>query len=142
MTSLPAIPAGYADLLDDAAPATLIVTTIRRDGLPVSSPVWFVAADDGLQVTMGRGSLKVRHLRRDPRVSGIIMAPGEHNRYLWLYGTAHEAAADVAADYYRRIMRKYTHTSDDAHLPADAVVVTLRPADMRGFDYRDPPTTP
>lgn len=33
------IPADYADLLDDATPATLILTTLRRDGLPVLAPV-------------------------------------------------------------------------------------------------------
>ncbi len=33
------LPTGFADLLVDAVPATLILTTLRRDGTPVLSPV-------------------------------------------------------------------------------------------------------
>lgn len=59
------IPADYADLLDDATPATLILTTLRRDGLPVLAPVWFVTEGDGLLIAMDLNSLKARlRLRR------------------------------------------------------------------------------
>jgi hypothetical protein len=46
MTTL--VPADYADLLDDAMPATLILTTLRRDGMPVLAPIWFVAEGEAL----------------------------------------------------------------------------------------------
>jgi PPOX class probable F420-dependent enzyme len=45
------------------------LTTFKRDGTPVSTPVW-VASDDGrrLLVWSGARTLKVRRLARDPRV--------------------------------------------------------------------------
>ena len=45
------------------------LTTFKRDGTPVSTPVW-VASDDGrrLLVWSGARTWKVRRLRRDPRV--------------------------------------------------------------------------
>jgi hypothetical protein len=44
------------------------LTTFRRDGSPVSTPVW-VVSDDGrrLLVWTGARTWKVRRLRRDPR---------------------------------------------------------------------------
>ena len=45
------------------------LTTFKRDGTPVSTPVW-VVSDDGrrLLVWTGADTWKVRRLRRDPRV--------------------------------------------------------------------------
>jgi len=45
------------------------LTTFKRDGTPVSTPVW-VVSDDGsrLLVWTGEKTWKVRRLRRDPRV--------------------------------------------------------------------------
>ena len=44
------------------------LTTFKRDGSPVSTPVW-VVSDDGrrLLVWTGAGTWKVRRIRRDPR---------------------------------------------------------------------------
>ena len=49
------------------------LTTFKRDGTPVSTPVW-VTSDDGrrLLVWSGTKTWKVRRLRRDPRV---LVAP-------------------------------------------------------------------
>jgi PPOX class probable F420-dependent enzyme len=49
------------------------LTTFKRDGTPVSTPVW-VVSDDGrrLLVWSGARTWKVRRLRRDPRV---LVAP-------------------------------------------------------------------
>ena len=45
------------------------LTTFRKDGRPVATPVWAAAADGGLVVTTPAGSGKVKRLRRDPRVT-------------------------------------------------------------------------
>ena len=52
-----------------AAERYISLTTFKRDGTPVSTPVW-VASDDGrrLLVWSGAQTWKVRRLRRDPRV--------------------------------------------------------------------------
>jgi uncharacterized protein len=45
------------------------LTTFKRDGTPVATPVW-VVSDDGrrLLVWTGASSWKVKRIRRDPRV--------------------------------------------------------------------------
>ena len=44
------------------------LTTFRRNGDPVSTPVWIALDGDGLVVTTPAASGKVKRLRRDPRV--------------------------------------------------------------------------
>lgn len=44
----------------------LSLTTYRRDGSPVSTPVWFVEEDGRLFVITGADSYKAKRLRRNP----------------------------------------------------------------------------
>ena len=57
-------------LLDAASPATL--TLYREDGEAVTSPVWFRATDDGLEVVIAASDPKLAHLQRDPRCVLLI----------------------------------------------------------------------
>jgi uncharacterized protein len=45
------------------------LTTFRRDGTPVSTPVWFVAENGSLLVETDGGSYKVRRIRRNDSVT-------------------------------------------------------------------------
>ena len=45
------------------------LTTFRRDGTPVSTPVWFVADNGNLLVETDADSYKVRRIRRNARVT-------------------------------------------------------------------------
>jgi PPOX class probable F420-dependent enzyme len=45
------------------------VTSYRRDGTGVATPVWFVESDGRLLVETDAGSYKVRRIRRNPRVT-------------------------------------------------------------------------
>jgi PPOX class probable F420-dependent enzyme len=47
----------------------LSITSYRRDGTSVATPVWFVADGERLLVETDAGSYKVKRIRRDPRVS-------------------------------------------------------------------------
>ena len=47
----------------------LSLTSFRRDGTGVATPVWFVEAGGRLLVETDAGSYKVRRIRRDPRVT-------------------------------------------------------------------------
>ena len=47
----------------------LSLTSFRRDGTGVATPVWFVQAGGRLLVETDAASYKVRRIRRDPRVT-------------------------------------------------------------------------
>lgn len=58
------------------------LTTYRKDGTPVATPVWHAVEGGRLYVWTEAGSWKVKRLRRDPRVKVVVcdvrgrIAPG------------------------------------------------------------------
>jgi nitroimidazol reductase NimA-like FMN-containing flavoprotein (pyridoxamine 5'-phosphate oxidase superfamily) len=65
-------------LTDDEAWAVLtashtgILTSLRRDGVPIALPLWFVVLDRRIYVSGPPGVRRVRRIRRDPRVSFLV----------------------------------------------------------------------
>jgi PPOX class probable F420-dependent enzyme len=51
---------------------TGILTTLRRDGVPISLPMWFVALDRAVYLRTPARARKVARLRRDPRVGFLV----------------------------------------------------------------------
>jgi hypothetical protein len=51
---------------------TGILTTLRRDGRPVSLPVWFVALDRHVYVRTPARTHKVGHVQHDPRATFLV----------------------------------------------------------------------
>lgn len=51
---------------------TGILTTLRRDGVPVALPVWFVALDGAVYVRTPSTSKKVARARHDRRASFLV----------------------------------------------------------------------
>lgn len=48
---------------------TGILTTLRRDGMPIALPVWFVVRDGQVYIATPSHTKKVARIRADPRVS-------------------------------------------------------------------------
>jgi PPOX class probable F420-dependent enzyme len=51
---------------------TGILTTLRRDGMPIALPVWFCVLDGHVHVRTPGRSKKVARWRHDPRVSFLV----------------------------------------------------------------------
>lgn len=69
---------------------TGIFTTLRRDGYPISLPVWFLAHDGAIWVRSPRAGKKIARVRNDSR-AGFLVESGEHwqdLRAVHLTGTA------------------------------------------------------
>lgn len=64
------VPDSLTTLLERLSPAVL--TTYRKDGTAVSSPVWFRAASGNLEVVIAADDVKLRHVARDPRCSLLV----------------------------------------------------------------------
>src|SRR5690242_6221801 len=59
-----------------AAAHTGILTTLRRDGMPIALPVWFVAEDRTIAMRTPAATKKIARVRNDPRAS-ILVESGE-----------------------------------------------------------------
>jgi pyridoxine/pyridoxamine 5'-phosphate oxidase len=137
------VPDGYHDLFDDASRVFLVLSTIRESGEPVVAPLWFVSDDEGLLFMTGTTAAKTKDLRARPRVAGIVMAEGEHERYVSVRGLAvelggPESAALDAEAVHRRIVRRYE--GHDPAEPLDGTIFRLVPLRVTGYDYRDLPS--
>jgi nitroimidazol reductase NimA-like FMN-containing flavoprotein (pyridoxamine 5'-phosphate oxidase superfamily) len=55
-----------------AASHTGILTSLRRDGVPIALPLWFVVLDRRIYVSGPAGAKRVARIRRDPRVSFLV----------------------------------------------------------------------
>jgi len=51
---------------------TGVFTTLRRDAVPISLPVWFVTLDRRIYVTTPARAKKVARIRRDPRAAFLV----------------------------------------------------------------------
>ncbi len=60
----------WDSLLDAPSPAAL--TTYRKDGSAVSSPVWFRRNGDVLEVVVADDDVKLRHLARRPDCALLV----------------------------------------------------------------------
>jgi PPOX class probable F420-dependent enzyme len=57
-------------LLD--APSAAVLTTYRRDGSALATPVWFRHDGEAFEVVIAQGDVKLAHLHRDPRCSIVV----------------------------------------------------------------------
>lgn len=117
-------PASHLDLLD--GPLFAHMATIRPDGSPQSSAMWFDWDGGRLRFTHTNTRQKVRNLRHDPRVSVHIQDPHAPYRTLEIRGTVESIEPDHDAAFYRRLQHRYdkVHPIYDAD---DRVVITVRP---------------
>lgn len=83
------------------------LATFRSDGRPQLSPVLAVIDDDGrVMISTREPAMKVRNLRRDPRVALVVFTDAFFGDWVQVEGTAEIVslpdAMDLLVDYYRR----------------------------------------
>ena len=89
-----------------------VVSTIKSDGTPHQTPMWYELRENGsgveLLLNTPRGSLKHKHLQRDSRIS-ICVADGYS--YVTLSGTAELSSDDAQSKAdYARLGKRYRGT--------------------------------
>jgi PPOX class probable F420-dependent enzyme len=130
-----------ADFLSDSRHA--IVSTIRKNGSPHLSAVWYLYEDNCIYFVVLADSAKCRNIRRDPRVG--ICVDGGHADYrsVLIYGDAEilPGGHEFFSDKKRRIFRRYFDSDDDARAyveETDAVgegaLIVVRPNRIVGVD--------
>src|SRR6266480_4532111 len=82
------------------------VTTLRPDGSPHTTVVWVDVDTDEVIFNTAVGRAKERHLRKDPRISLIVVDPENSYRWVSVSGTA-ELSTEGADDEIDRLAKKY-----------------------------------
>ena len=111
---------------------TATLGTIRRDGSPQASVVWYLWDQGEFVISTIHATAKWHNLRRDPRSSLCIEDP-DSGTMVVAYGTARLADADVMARTRDLVDRYYDDSTDtDAHMErifatGDRVLICIRP---------------
>jgi PPOX class probable F420-dependent enzyme len=87
------------------------IATIKPDGAPHVTPVWYIYEDGQVFITPRARSTWLANIRRDPRIAVTIDEEASPYRKVTLEGAAnivHDLGEDDAwRDLYRRIARRY-----------------------------------
>ncbi|MEO7060087.1 MAG: PPOX class F420-dependent oxidoreductase [Lapillicoccus sp.] len=124
-TTPPVLPATHADLLE--RPLFAHLATVRPDGAPQSSVMWFDWDGDVLRLTHTKNRQKFANLAHEPRVALSVADPDDEYRFLEVRGTLESIVDDDAeASFYQGLQKRYgmDYPVTDA---AVRVILTIRP---------------
>jgi PPOX class probable F420-dependent enzyme len=94
-----------------------VLATFRRDGRPQMSPVGATVDEQGRVIISTRApAMKTRNVRRDPRVSVVVLSRGFYGDWAQVEGTAEiveqPEAIELLVDYYRRMAGEHDDWDD------------------------------
>ncbi|MGW3682850.1 PPOX class F420-dependent oxidoreductase [Streptomyces prasinus] len=104
--SKPPLPPEADALLGRANPC--VMATLRSDGTPVSTPTWYMWEDGRVLISLDEGRVRLKHLRRDPRVTLTVLADDDWYTHVTLIGRVVELNDDEGLADIDRISRHYT----------------------------------
>jgi PPOX class probable F420-dependent enzyme len=121
------IPASHLDLLE--RPLFGHLGTVKADGAPQVTPVWFVWDGEFLSFTTSTQRAKYRHMEKNPAVALSVNDPEQPYRYLEVRGTVERIEPDTDGAFFFTLAERYGLDMDRGPL-ADApyrVRVVVRP---------------
>ncbi len=111
------------------------VATINKDGSPQVSPVW--VEHDGTHVIINseQKRLKVRNLKRDPRVAVAIQNPDNAYEYVEIRGRVVEITPEGGFEGIDHLGKKYMGVDKyPGNKPGDVrVVIKIEPTHITGM---------
>ncbi len=127
---------GVRSLLE--APSPAVLTTYRKDGSALVSPVWFRWSDGAFEVVIAEGDLKLRHLAHDPRCVLVVFEAVRPFRGVEVRGVAELVECDVGPAR-AAIAGRYLGAGDGERFAAErsskpGVLLRLVPDDPRVWD--------
>jgi PPOX class probable F420-dependent enzyme len=113
------------------------VTTLRDDGSPHSTIVWVDTDTGEISFNTATGRAKEKHLRRDPRVSLLVVDPENTYKWVAVSGRA-ELTTDGADGQIDRLAKKYLGKDEYPWRNPEEERITVRISpehvDVSGFD--------
>ncbi|MGR3935963.1 MULTISPECIES: PPOX class F420-dependent oxidoreductase [Streptomyces] len=103
--SKPPLPPEAVALLRGPNPA--VMATVRSDGTPVSTPTWYAWEDGRVLVNLDDGRVRLKHLRRDPRVTLTVLDKDDWYTHVTLIGRVVEMREDEGLADIDRIAHHY-----------------------------------
>lgn len=120
-----------------------VVTTLRKDGSPTSSVIFYARDGDEIVFSTTEGRLKAKTLRRDPRIAVAVLDEGPPHGFVTIEGAATVEDEDVVPGHVlvnRAMRRDPTWTAPEGYaerLAADQrVIVRVKAERVSGVPNR------
>lgn len=121
-----AIPQGFESLLE--RPLFGQLATVRPDGKPQVTPMWFAWDGDALRFTHTTKRQKYRNIAANPNVAMSISDPEDPYRYLEVRGVVEEIVPDPTGAFYLELNDRYAGPlTEPPPDKADRVILIVRP---------------
>ena len=101
----PPLPDELIEIL--AKPNPSVISTLRKDGSPVTTATWYVWDDGLVLVNMDESRRRLAHMRRDPRVSITVLDGDDWYRHISLLGRVVRLEDDDGLQQIDRISDHY-----------------------------------
>jgi PPOX class probable F420-dependent enzyme len=88
-------------------PSPCFISTLMADGSPQMTEVWVDTDGEHVVINTVDGFLKVRNLRRDPRLAVSVLDPENLMRYFAVRGTVIDMITEGAADHIEMLSQRY-----------------------------------
>lgn len=102
-----------------------VVTTLRKDGSPSNSVIFYAVDGDELIFSTTNDRIKAKTLRRDPRIAVTALDEGAPHRFVTIEGTATIVEDDIVPGH---VLINRTMRNDPAWEPPEGYVAGLRSA--------------
>ena len=86
--------------------STCYIATLMKDGSPQLTQVWVDTDGEHVVINSVESHLKVRNLRRDPRVAVTVSDPEHPRRYFQVRGRA-TITTEGAVEHIEKLSQKY-----------------------------------
>jgi PPOX class probable F420-dependent enzyme len=119
------LPDKFSDLLE--RPLFAHLSTVRPDGSPQSSVMWFAWDGSTIKMTHTKSRQKFANLANDPRVAISVADPDDQYRYVEVRGRVESVDDDDAqASFYKSLQKRYGMEYEITDAP-ERVIFTIVP---------------
>ena len=113
-------------------------TTVRQDGMPQPTPVWFIWQDDSFLIYSMPDAQKVKNIHHNPKVALSYSGSTDAADYLVIMGEAHIDEGAPPVNQNAAYVEKYTQGIQDIGLTPESmargysVAIRVTPTQVRG----------
>jgi PPOX class probable F420-dependent enzyme len=100
------LPDGFLELLRKPSPCFL--TTLMPDGSPQTTETWVDTDGENVVINTVETHLKVKNIRRDPRVSVAVCDASDFSRYYAIRGRVVKLTTEGGAEHIETLAQRYT----------------------------------
>ena len=118
-------------------PLPISVGTTRHDGSVEMNPVWFEYRDGQIWLNGGHNRDWFKHMQRDPRVTLLVIDPGNMFRWAQIQGTLAGTSTEGADEHIERLSMRYTGGAYQ-NPKIDRLIIKIDPYRVKGGENRHP----